>query len=251
MLHSDRKSTGYEKIRDDSCDEFYTEEKQKEEKIPVNEVVKTEEVKEIKEKTKEKPVFVNGVDYNITGQIFGTYIIVQKDNEMYIIDQHAACERVYFENLMNQYLEGGVSSQLLMIPVTVKLDPVSFALATANLDFLENLGFECDEFGDCDLIVRSVPDMMTESEIKDSITEIISLLGENKENIKKAIAEEALHTVACKKAIKGNSHITNAEMESLVESVLSFEIINTCPHGRPIMIKMTKYELEKQFKRIV
>jgi len=198
-----------------------------------------------------KPVLKNGIDYHIIGQVFATYILVQKDSELLIIDQHAACERIYFESLLEQYREGLVRSQILMIPVTVSLDPVSFALASENLGFMESLGFECDIFGDMSIIVRSVPSMMTECEIKDTVLEIVSLLSQNKADIKKAIAEEALHTVACKRALKGNSTISSAEMDSLVQSVLTFDSINTCPHGRPIIVKMTKYELEKQFKRIV
>ena len=133
------------------------------------------------------------MDFNIIGQVFNTYIIVQKENEMFIIDQHAAHERIYFEQLLEQYRSSGITSQILMLPITV--------------DFTDS------DFG--------------------------------------TAAENPLHTMACKRAVKGGDLLTNAEMERLTEKVMSFESINTCPHGRPICIRMSKYELEKNFKRIV
>ncbi len=232
----------------DSGEDFGADKKIEEPKEAIREEIK----EEIKEEPQEiKPLLKNGIDYNIIGQVFATYILVQKDGELLVIDQHAACERVYFENLMEEYKNGQIRSQVLMIPVTVNFDPLSFALLSENLEFMESLGFECDVFGESSIIVRSVPEMMTETEIKDTVAEIATLLSQNKADIKKALAQEALHTVACKKALKGNNTLTQADMDSLVRSVFAFDSINTCPHGRPIMIKMSKYELEKQFKRIV
>ena len=112
-------------------------------------------------------------------------------------------------------------------------------------------GFEIEEFGSSSIIVRSVPYAMREDEIKDTISEIVSHLSSGTKDIKKSIMEEILHTMACKKALKGNTKLGAREMEALCERVLSFDSINTCPHGRPIMTSMTKYELEKNFKRIV
>ena len=193
----------------------------------------------------------SGLDFNIIGQVFSTYIIVQKENEMFIIDQHAAHERIYFEQLLEQYRSSGITSQILMLPITVDFTDSDFGTAAENLDFFEKLGFECDIFGEKSLIIRTVPFDLSDLEIKDTIFEITALLSKGCADIKKAVAEDSLHTMACKRAVKGGDLLTNAEMERLTEKVMSFESINTCPHGRPICILMSKYELEKNFKRIV
>ncbi len=192
-----------------------------------------------------------GVDFAIVGQIFNTYIICQKENEMIIIDQHAAHERIYFEELVEEYRTKGLKAQLLMMPVTVDFDPVNFDIASRNLETLSSFGFDCEEFGTDSIIVRTVPAVMTDSEIKDTICHIINLLAKGTADIKKTFMEDVLHTMACKRALKGNTALSRKEMETLAERVLSFTSINTCPHGRPIITTMSKYELEKNFKRIV
>ena len=153
--------------------------------------------------------------------------------------------------LVEEYRSKGLKSQVLLIPVTVDFDPLSFDVVTKNFDVFSNLGFECEEFGDKSIIVRAVPSAMADSEIKDVICEITELLVRGTSDIKKTFMDDVLHTMACKRAIKGNTILTREEMETLASKVLSFEWINTCPHGRPIITSMTKYELEKNFKRIV
>ena len=211
----------------------------------------SEEVSEVITAQEQKPKLKCGVDFAIVGQIFNTYIIVQKGNEMIIIDQHAAHERIYFEELIEEYKTKGIKSQVLLMPVTVDFDPVSFGIVADNFDTLASLGFECEEFGMSSIIVRSVPAVMSDSEIRDTVTDIVSLLSKGTSDIKKTLMEDVLHTMACKRALKGNTNIGEEEMKTLAEKVLSFESINTCPHGRPIITSMTKYELEKNFKRIV
>lgn len=215
-----------------------------------NHIEKTPEV-QIEKNTEPQIKYKANIDFAIAGQIFDTYIIVQKDNEMIIIDQHAAHERIYFEELVEAYRQKEMTSQLLMMPSTVDFDPTDFDTAMQNADVFSFLGFEIEEFGSSSIIVRSVPYAMKEDEIKDTISEIVSHLSSGTKDIKKSIMEEILHTMACKKALKGNTKLGAREMEALCERVLSFDSINTCPHGRPIMTSMTKYELEKNFKRIV
>ncbi len=197
------------------------------------------------------PSLKANIDFAVVGQVFNTYIIVQKDEEMFIIDQHAAHERLYFEDLVSEYRQRKTQSQLLMIPVTADFDPVKLRVALENLEVLSSLGFECEEFGANSLIIRSVPFAMPQDEVKDSVQEIVSLIQKGTGDIKKSYMEDVLHTMACKRAIKGNTHLSTKEMEALCEKVFAFDSINTCPHGRPIMTSMTKYELEKNFKRIV
>lgn len=197
------------------------------------------------------PMLKAGVDFNVIGQVFATYIIAQKDGEMLIIDQHAAQERIYFEQLAEEYAKRTIASQLLLLPVTVTLEPTQFPVVCDNFEFFSSLGFECEQFGENAVVIRAVPAMISDADIKDTFSEIAQLLETGCEDIKKTIAEDALHTMACKRAIKGGDVLGRSEMESLCEKVLSFDYINTCPHGRPICIAMTKYEMEKQFKRIV
>ena len=192
------------------------------------------------------------VDFVLVGQVFGTYIILQKDNEMLVIDQHAAHERIYFEQLYEEFEASGIQSQILLLPVTMTLNAIEYDCALQNTGFFERLGFDIEAFGENSIIVRCTPDTLEEQEIKDAISDIITMLMQNKNNAKKELAGEALHIIACKRALKGNHVMTEKEMKSLAEQALSLENgINTCPHGRPIMIKMSKYSLEKQFKRIV
>lgn len=191
------------------------------------------------------------IDFKIVGQIFGTYIIAQMDNDMLLIDQHAAHERMYFESLMEDWKNKSFCPQILLLPITMDFSVVDFQLVMDNIPLFEELGFEIDAFGDHSIIIRQIPSAEDESIVEDTVSDIVRMLGENAVNIKTNIVSEALHTMACKRAVKGNRDLSMAEMESLVERVLAMPDINTCPHGRPIMTKMSKYSLEKQFKRIV
>ena len=209
------------------------------------------EVTQIPDEEKRKNITAD-VDFKLVGQAFGTYIIVQVDNEIMFIDQHAAHERLYYEELLEEFKTNGVSSQLMLLPVTMTLLPSEVSLAEENRDFFARLGFETDIFGKDALIIRATPGMMEDKDIKDAVSEILSMLINASEGATLEMYENALHTVACKRALKGNSTLNEKEMKVLCERVLSLgEGINTCPHGRPIMIKMSKYSLEKQFKRIV
>ena len=191
------------------------------------------------------------IPFKYVGQVFDTYIIAESMGRMLLIDQHAGHERLYFEEFLEDYKNKKFQSQVLLIPAVVKLDPVAYQTASENLEFFKELGFELDLFGDSDIVVRMTPYIMEEHIIKDTVGEIVNLLIKNSVDVKKELYEEALHTMACKRAVKGNHTLSQKEAESLLERLLALNDINTCPHGRPIMIEMTKYQLEKQFKRIV
>lgn len=214
----------------------------------------TSRIIEVKEEPKEeiKQNKIADVDFKLVGQVFGTYIIVQMDNDMLIIDQHAAHERLYYEELLEEFKANGVASQIMLLPVTMTLTATELSLAMENTNFFARLGFEVDVFGSESLIVRATPGMMEEQDIKDLVSDILSIVAYRKDNATLEMYENALHKVACKRALKGNSVLNDTEMKALCEKVLSLgDGINTCPHGRPIMIKMSKYSVEKQFKRIV
>ena len=189
--------------------------------------------------------------YRVVGQVFDTYIIVESQGEMILIDQHAAHERMHFEKLKKELYEESFKPQMLLSPIVVNLSAVEYPVAVENTELFSKLGFDLEVFGESSVILRALPFDMPEHDAKTLIEEIIGELSMAKTVESVDRFEKALHTVACKKAIKGNRHLTDVEMESLVEDVFKLGAINTCPHGRPICVKMTKYELEKQFKRIV
>ena len=192
-----------------------------------------------------------GIDFKVIGQIFSTYIIVEMKGEMRIIDQHAAHERLYFEEFTEDYKNKSILSQLMLIPATVSLVPTLFETVSANKEFFNSLGFEIDDFGDNVVIVRKIPAALEGCGIDGLIVEIAEIL-QNKNKVDLTdLPEISLHTMACKRAIKGNTPLSFKEMENLVQKVYTLGNINTCPHGRPIEIKMTKKDLEKEFKRIV
>ena len=192
-----------------------------------------------------------GIDFRVVGQIFSTYIIVEKSGEMCVIDQHAAHERLYFEEFTEDYKNKSILSQIMLIPATVSLAPTLFETVSENKEFFASLGFEIDDFGDNVVIVRKIPAALEGCGIDGLIVEIAEIL-QNKSKVDLTdLSEISLHTMACKRAIKGNTPLSYKEMEDLVQKVYTFGNINTCPHGRPIEIKMSKKDLEKEFKRIV
>lgn len=192
-------------------------------------------------------------DYiKIAGQIFDTYIIAQRGyDEMLVVDQHAAHERIKYEQIKRDVASHELYPQILLEPVVISMSAPEMSVYRENAAELEALGFETDEFGDSEIIVRAAPAEIEWSDVEALVLELITECGDNRRELKGAKQERFLYTVACKAAIKANHTLTEAEMKTLVEAVLALENINTCPHGRPIIISMTKKELEKQFKRIV
>lgn len=210
-------------------------------KVDIKEEIK-EETKEVKEETKD-------ISFKIIGQAFGTYIICQIDDSIEIIDQHACQERIYYERLKNDFEAQNVSSQYLLIPKTIKEDAKVVNMCTENKDIFLSLGFDFKI--DADLIkITKVPSFFQDDYL-DAFYNLCDLIFKNTQNVKKAFFDEALYTLACKKAIKANHILNEAEMKSLVTEFFKLKNINTCPHARPVSISLTKKELEKNFKRIV
>ena len=241
---------------------FEQEEKPKEEKpAPVSFERKEEPqtFKPTKETPKAEPVreeiLANdktvAKDFTLIGQVFDTYIIAQSGEDMLLIDQHAAHERIWFEELMEQWQNNKINAQSLLIPVTLTLDDHDLLVAEENLSFFASVGFEIDIFGANDIIIRKVPMEMEDDVISDTVGEILNILSDGAQKPKYELYEKTLHTVACKKAIKGGKNLTEDDMRHLIGLVMELEGINTCPHGRPICVRMSKKSLEKQFKRIV
>ena len=187
----------------------------------------------------------------VVGQVFDTYIIVESEGEMLIIDQHAAHERLMYEKLKKDISEKKVASQGLLVPVVVSLNPIEYAAYQEFSGYISDMGFETEDFGDNSIVIRSTPYDLDSGELEDLLIDIINKFAENKAEIITEKQDRLLYTIACKAAVKANHVLSPSEQKELAEKVLDFDNINTCPHGRPITISMSKKEMEKLFKRIV
>ena len=187
------------------------------------------------------------------GQAFDTYILCQKDDVFYMIDQHAAHERLRFEKLKKSYYAHERMSQMLLSPMILKLDYSETQTVLSNLKTFSAFGFDIEDFGSGSIIVNATPIIADESEIRDLILEIAEALGETGKHSIADFEERALDMISCKYAIKANHKLNFAEMQDLIEKVwdMAEDGITTCPHGRPIKIEFTKTEIEKLFKRRV
>lgn len=201
--------------------------------------------------TAEVPTVKEEKNFRLVGQLFDTYIIIEIDDEMRIIDQHAAHERLNYEDLKKESENRSTYSQGLAIPAVVKLSSTEFPVFEQNTEFISSLGFEAEDYGGGNVIIRSIPNAMVNDDIAETFVEIIQQLADNKREIITEKKERLLYTIACKAAIKANHRLDGKEQTELVKRVLSLENINTCPHGRPIMMTMTKKDIEKNFRRIV
>ncbi len=189
--------------------------------------------------------------FEIVGQVFDSYIIAEKGDEMMIVDQHAAHERLKYEELKADMASKNVMSQMLIEPVIVNLTGSEMTAYRENKKLLDDIGFESEEFGEDAVIIRSAPGEAELGEVEPLILELLSQGEELKNELITEKYERLLYTIACKAAVKANMKMSAAEMEHLVRSVLRLKNINTCPHGRPIIVTMSKKEIEKEFKRIV
>ena len=187
----------------------------------------------------------------VIGQIFDTYVLAERGGEMLIIDQHAAHERMKYEELKEELAKRQIHAQEMLVPVVVSLSSIEFALFGEYADKFPGMGFEIEEFGTNAVIVRAVPKPMDEEEIRQLVVELLGNMGDSKNQVIAQQEERLLYTIACKAAIKANHAMDMQELQELVGRVLALDNINTCPHGRPIMIAMTKKELEKEFGRIM
>ncbi len=189
--------------------------------------------------------------YHMIGQIFDTYWILQFEDKMFIIDQHAAHEKVKYERLIRQYREHEVISQSLLPPVIISLTGQEALVLQENMDAFTSLGFEIEEFGGNEYALRSVPADLYGCSERQMFLEVLDGLTEGAPTGNLKSVEEKIASMSCKAAVKGNHRLTPAEAEKLVDELLTLDNPYNCPHGRPTIISMTKTELEKKFKRIL
>ena len=214
---------------------FKVEESQEEEKEKVSvEVVKTQRVEERKK-----------IEFRVIGQVFGTFILVERDGIFEIYDQHIVHERILYEKLKSQYYGTEVSMQQLLVPIRVMVDPRERELIFEEEENFSKAGFEVDRFSDNEILIRAVPMI----DFRDSIENIFrNILKNIKENRNVDIRESILISMSCKGAIKANERLTHEEMEKIVGELHEIGEY-TCPHGRPIIVKISRDDLEKLFKR--
>ena len=218
-----------EKITDNSCEVY-----PKQMELPVDQFISKEGRRK----------------HRLIGQVFGTYWMIEYEGKLYIIDQHAAHEKVMFERLMKQLSEKKVISQQLLPPKVLHLDSVEHTLILNRIDLFAQTGFEIDDFGDDSIVIRSMPDDIMGVDPELLFDGLLNALTEEIGSISIDFFVEKLSGMACKAAIKGNTRISTMEADTLIDEMLGLENPYNCPHGRPTMIAISQYELERKFKRI-
>ncbi|MBS4961225.1 MAG: DNA mismatch repair endonuclease MutL [Clostridiales bacterium] len=187
--------------------------------------------------------------YRIVGQIFSTYWIVEQSGSIFMIDQHAAHERILYEELMNRFKEEKIISQKLLQPIMVSLTEAEKQVYEENKEIFQSFGFETESFGQ-NIALSAVPFILRGPASPVFFTEILDTLRETSMDNLFDTKILTVATMACKAAVKANDRLSLQEAEALIHSLLKLENPFSCPHGRPTIIEMTKYELEKKFKRI-
>ncbi len=216
--------------------------------IPVQEAEKIADVpvqfvEAVKEPSKEL-----SLNYKFVGEAFNTYLIAELDGKLVLIDKHAAHERILFEKFKK---DGCGQSQIMLQPITVTLSPDEYNAVLENIELLADAGYDISDFGDRCIKVSACPPELVDCNIADIVTEISGYLANNMRTLMPEKLDWIYHSMACRAAVKAGNFTSAYEAEKFVEALLKREDIRYCPHGRPVMIEMTKKELEKQFKRIV
>lgn len=186
-------------------------------------------------------------NFKLIGEAFKTYLILEIENELYFIDKHAAHERMNFERFKAQ---ATVETQMLLAPVVVNLTKDEFIAISENVELIKKCGFELEEFGESQIIVRAIPSLVDGDSVKDLMLEIAQKLLEHKTDILPDKIDWIYHSASCRGAVKAGDYTSRQEQEMFVKKLLSMPNIRFCPHGRPVFIKMSKYDIEKQFGRV-
>ena len=222
-----------------------SKEKEQEEKNSANDIVNSnmnlfEDTEEFKDK----------IPYKIVGIAFKTYIILEIKDELYILDQHAAHERIMYEKVKeNYYSEGDKDSQLMLLPDIITLTHKEMDIARDNMDKFEKAGFVLEEFGENTIKLTGVPNICLDLDTKELFLETLDEINTVARTAKQEIEERFIATIACKAAVKANMALTVEEVESLLDKLLALPNPFTCPHGRPTAIKLSQMDIERKFAR--
>ncbi len=204
-----------------------------------------EEKSEYKSAPQSEPV--QDISFRLVGEIFKTYIIIEMDGAVYMIDKHAAHERMNFEQLK---ASTEISSQMLISPIAVRLSGDEYNAVVNNIELYSKCGFAIEDFGSSTVLVRECPSILDGEDVKGLIEETASKLLDGKTDITPDKMDWIFHSASCRAAVKAGDKTSPYEMELFVKKLLSNPNIRYCPHGRPVMIKISKYDIEKQFGRI-
>ena len=189
---------------------------------------------------------------DLFGQVFDTYWLVQFQDSLYIIDQHAAHERVMYERTLKEMKSREYTSQYLSPPIILSLSMQEAQLLNENLDRFTRIGFEIEPFGGEEYAVRAVPDNLFSIAKKELLMEMLDDLADGlSTGMTPELIDEKVASMSCKAAVKGNNRLSAQEVDELIAELLTLDNPYHCPHGRPTIIAMTKHDLEKKFKRIV
>ena len=188
--------------------------------------------------------------YKFIGIVFKTYIILEMNDEMYILDQHAAHERIMYEKVkQNYYSQKNKDSQMLLLPDIITLTHKEMDIAKENMKMFEQAGFSLEEFGENTIKLTGVPTVCIDLDTKELFLETLDEINTVARTAKQEKEEKFIATVACKAAVKANMALTSQEVESLMDKLLKLPNPFTCPHGRPTVIKMSRYDIERKFAR--
>lgn len=188
--------------------------------------------------------------YRFIGQLFETYWMIEYENSLYIIDQHAAHEKVNYEKMLAAIQSNEAAGQMI-IPMMLSLNASEAALLTENMEAFNAVGFEIEPAGDKDFVVRAVPAQLPELSSSELLMDMIDSLSELKTGVEMKVLKEKVASMACKASVKGNMRLSEREMRALTDELLTLKDPYNCPHGRPVIVKLSHYDLDKMFKRIV
>ena len=193
----------------------------------------------------------NKKSIKIIGQVFDTYWIIEFENNMYIIDQHAAHEKVLFERFMKRYKEHTIHTQYISPPEIIKVSLQEDNILKEHMSEFNKFGYEIESFGGDEYVISGIPADFAGASPKDLLLEILDDMSGAGVKITPDSIKDRIATMSCKAAVKGNNKLSYAEARELIDELMELDNPYNCPHGRPTLITMSKYELEKKFKRII
>ena len=236
----------YEKTFGNKPISVVQEEKEAEKQIDAEDILENTENVSVFEDIEE----YNKPTYKFIGIAFKTYIILEMNKEMYILDQHAAHERIMYEQIKkNYYSDSTKDSQMLLLPDVITLTHKEMDIAKENMDMFRKAGFTLEEFGENTIKLSGVPNICVDLDTKELFLETLDEINTVARTAKQEKEEKFIATVVCKAAVKANMALTKEEVDSLMDKLLKLPNPFTCPHGRPTAIKMTKYDIERKFAR--
>ncbi len=239
------------KVLEDIKQKAFGKEKEESEKEPTPKL----DIREIvidKDSNEQLPEFrdLNDNNYRIVGIVFSTYIIIEFSGEMYIIDQHAAHERIMYEKVKkNYYSDTDKDSQLMLMPDVISLSHKEAELVKENLEMFEKAGFTLEAFGENTIKLTGVPNICMDLNTKQLFLDLLDEINTFSRTALQEKEDRFIATIACKAAVKANMRLTDSEVKKLMDELLKLPNPFTCPHGRPTAIKYTKYDLERKFSR--